>query len=284
VSNKIWAQPPPGSRKPRFTREQIAAAALEIADHEGFEALSMRRIADVLGAGTMTLYYYVRTKDDLLTLMDDALMAEVVGCCTPLPEHWRTAVERISHAMRETFDKHPWALHALEGARIGPNGLGHVEQSLRALEGLSLSLAEKLEMLSVVDDYVFGTVLRDREDHGAQGSTFDADAINEVTKEYLASGDYPILRGLVGDREPVDAFLEFLAVMTDKGRFQRGLEIILDGFAAKYDLPERSSQQLRDAAHAHAQAKPRQAVAPSRPATDREIRTRKRGPPRRSSR
>ena len=247
MSNKIWAQPPPGTRKPRFTREQIAQAALEIADHEGFEALSMRRIADALGAGTMTLYYYVRTKDDLLTLMDDALMAEVVAHSTPLEDGWRAALEQISHAMRDAFLRHPWALHALQGARAGPNGFAHVEQSLKALEGLKLTLAEKLDMLSVVDDYVFGTVLRDREHGSADQIEFDAEAINEVAKEYLASGEYPILSALVGDREPMAAFQEFLEMMVDKGRFDRGLTIILDGFAAKYRLPGRVDRQLRDA-------------------------------------
>jgi AcrR family transcriptional regulator len=272
VSNKIWAQPPPGVRKPRFTRAQIAAAALEIADQEGFEALSMRKIADALGAGTMTLYYYVRTKDDLLTLMDDALMAEVVGRCTPIPAHWRTALERISHAMRETFVKHPWALHSLEGARVGPNNLAHIEQSMSALEGQKMTLAEKLEMLSVVDDYVFGTVMRDREDHSTT-SSFDADAINEVTKEYLATGDYPILSGLIGGREPVEAFLEFATLMSDKGRFQRGLAIVLDGFAAKYGLSEQPAGEVRVAARTP-QALPARRAGPGR----------KRGRPRRGAR
>jgi hypothetical protein len=148
--------------------------------------------------------------------------------------------------MRETFVKHPWALHSLEGARVGPNNLAHIEQSMTALEGQKMNLAEKLEMLSVVDDYVFGTVMRDREDHD-MGSSFDADALNEVTKEYLATGDYPVLGALIGNREPVDAFVEFAALMSDKGRFQRGLAIILDGFAAKYGLSEQPASEIRAA-------------------------------------
>ena len=72
----IWVRPEPGTRRARFSREQIAAAALAIADAEGFEAVSMRRIAAQLGAGTMSLYRYISTKDDLVTLMDDALMGE----------------------------------------------------------------------------------------------------------------------------------------------------------------------------------------------------------------
>ena len=75
----IWVRPEPGTRRPRFTREQIAATAL--ADRgplRAFEAVSMRRIAAELGAGTMTLYHYVRTKDDLKDLLDDAIVGEAL--------------------------------------------------------------------------------------------------------------------------------------------------------------------------------------------------------------
>src|SRR5919199_3069026 len=74
----IWTRPEPGQRKPRFTREQLAAAALAIADEEGLDAVTMRRVADALGAGTMTLYHYVQSKDELLILMADAMMGELL--------------------------------------------------------------------------------------------------------------------------------------------------------------------------------------------------------------
>src|SRR2546421_12734289 len=74
----IWAVAAPGARKPRFSREQIAKAALALADSEGFEALSMRRVADELGAGAMTLYYYGRTMEDLLTIVEDSQMGEII--------------------------------------------------------------------------------------------------------------------------------------------------------------------------------------------------------------
>ena len=74
----VWTRTDRGSRKPRFNRSDIAAAAIRIADAEGFEAVSMRRLAAELDAGTMTLYHYVRTKDELLTLIVDAFLAEVV--------------------------------------------------------------------------------------------------------------------------------------------------------------------------------------------------------------
>ena len=78
VEPMVWFRQEPASRRPAHTRADIARAAIEIADSEGFDAVSMRRVAQRLGAGTMTLYHYVRNKDELITLMSDAVMAEVV--------------------------------------------------------------------------------------------------------------------------------------------------------------------------------------------------------------
>ena len=235
----IWAQPAPSTRKPRFNRDQIAAAALEIADRDGFAELSMRRIADALGAGTMTLYYYVRTKDDLLALMADALMGEVVERSTPLPAHWRTALEVIARAMRETFSRHPWALGALEGARLGgPNTLRHIEHTLAAVASLAVPAKAKFELLAIVDDYVFGTVQSDHNtdrESGLRGAPrAAAKTINELAKKYLAEGEFPHLEALIGKREPIAAFVEFANHAGSEGRFERGLAMILDGFSAKY--------------------------------------------------
>src|SRR4051812_9203261 len=116
----IWAVAAPGSRKPRFSREQIAKTALEIADAEGFEALSMRRVGGELGAGTMTLYHYVRTKEDLLALVEDALTGETADACDPLPKAWRPALKKIATATRATYLRHAWALRSLGDMRIGP--------------------------------------------------------------------------------------------------------------------------------------------------------------------
>ena len=67
-----------GPAAPCAHAREIAAAALAIADSEGIDAVTMRRVARELGAGTMTLYHYVRTKDDLLALMSDALLGELI--------------------------------------------------------------------------------------------------------------------------------------------------------------------------------------------------------------
>ena len=232
----IWTQPPPGSRKPRFTREQIAAAALQIADKEGFAALSMRRIAEALGAGTMTLYYYVRTKADLVALMDDALSAELVELSQPLPAHWRAAITVIARATWKTFMRHPWALHEMEDSRmLGPNTLRHIEHSLEAVASLPLPSNDQLELLSIVDDFVFGTVLSSH----TRIAPLDAKStsvMNKHTKQILAAGTYPRLTLLIGDREPLDIFLEFATLVSNEERFERGLAMLLDGFTARHRL------------------------------------------------
>src|SRR5205814_7715575 len=80
--------------KTQLTRESIAAAALAIADAEGFQAVSMRRVAQELRVGTMSLYYYVRTKDDLISVMDDALMSEAL--LPRMPKNWKQAITEIA--------------------------------------------------------------------------------------------------------------------------------------------------------------------------------------------
>ncbi len=88
----VWTRIEPGARRARFTRDDITAAAIRIADREGIDAVSMRRIATDLDAGTMTLYHYVRTKDELLALVHDAIMGEVVlPDDQPMPDNWRDA-------------------------------------------------------------------------------------------------------------------------------------------------------------------------------------------------
>src|ERR1700710_628935 len=166
-SEPIWARAEPGARKPRYTREQIAVAALAVADSEGIEAVSMRRGAQELGAGTMTLYHYVRTKSDLLDLMDDTIMGEVIVPDDELSTNWREALTEIATRSHDAVLRHPWALEGLRGARGGPNGMMHFEQTLAAVSALDLPFEERLEVALIVDDYVFGYVLRSvQPDHG----------------------------------------------------------------------------------------------------------------------
>jgi len=238
----IWAQPAPGERKPRFTREQIAEAALAIADKEGFESVSMRRIADELGAATMTLYHYIRTKDDLMALMDDAIMGAVIVPEGELPPEWRPALHRIALGSYRAFMRHPWALDALKGAPFGPNGMRHFEQSLAAVANLPSDLQGKMDALGIVDDYVFGHVVRVVE--GLSQRDFIDGKPAKVTMKFaeqmIATGEFPHVEELLGDGDPLVAWGKVARYMNDAGRFVRGLDVVLDGLEARFTTTKRS--------------------------------------------
>ena len=235
----IWTHPEPGARQPRLTREQIAAAAIAVADAEGFAAVSMRRVAGELGVGTMTLYHYLRTKDDLVALIDDALMAEALIPDDELPAGWRAALTAIARWTRAIFARHPWALRALQGEAaapatpVSPNNLRHFEQSLAAVEDAPLDTKGKLELLAAVDDYIFGHVLRAGEvrQRMEEGGA-PAEEVMEFGLAQIRSGRYPHLEAL--SRDPAVATLA--APEGPEDRFERGLQMLLDGAAMRMRL------------------------------------------------
>jgi AcrR family transcriptional regulator len=196
-------------RKLKLTRERIASAALAIADREGFEAVSMRRVAEELKAGTMSLYYYVKTKEDLIAAMDDALMSEAL--LPSVPKGWQRALTEIAKRTHALFIRHPWALSAMLSAPPGINAMRHMEQCLEALAETSMTDKQKIALLATVDDFVFGHALREA------GS--DAAIDVEFAKAQLATGAFPRLAE-VFNRGRIDA---------SNDRFERGLRVLIDG-------------------------------------------------------
>jgi AcrR family transcriptional regulator len=228
----VWTRVEPTARRPRFTRDEIAAAATRIADAEGFAAVSMRRIAAELDAGTMTLYHYVRTKDELLTLVTDAVMAEVVvPLVEPMPQHWRAALVLIAGRTRDALQRHPWILDIIDDPAIGPNSVRHFDQSLQAVASLPITLGEKLDIVGMVDEYVFGYCLQLRNNAQPEPPGFDDGMVGYVNG-LLETGDYPHLRELAADIG-IDAMWRQIEDHTrDGSRFGRNLDRLLDGIEA----------------------------------------------------
>jgi AcrR family transcriptional regulator len=195
------------SKKLRLTRETIATAALDIADKEGFDAVSMRRVAQELKVGTMSLYYYVKTKDDLIAAMDDALMGEAL--LPSLPKGWQRALTEIAKRTHAVFIRHPWALAAMLSAPPGLNAMRHMEQCLEALAGTPMTKKQKMTLLAIVDDFVFGHALRE--------AATDATVDEEFASAQLASGAFPRLAEMFGGGR-IDA---------NQDRFERGLRALL---------------------------------------------------------
>jgi AcrR family transcriptional regulator len=209
---------------------------MAVADAEGADAVSMRRVARELGVGAMTLYHYLDSKDDLIDLMSDAVVGEFLVPDDELPSDWREALAAIARATRAAFERHPWALEGRHPS-AGPNGMRHFEQSLAAVSSVPLDAPERIELISTVDDYVIGFVVRDaglRERARAQDVGFGEEirrAISAFIDEQLRTGAYPNIEALMKE-DPIEALA---GVATDSERFERGLARLLDGIAAEVE-------------------------------------------------
>lgn len=217
-------------RPPRFSRERLAQVAFEIADREGFEAVSMRRVAQELGAGTMTLYNYVRTKDELVALMDDQLMGELLVSEEELARPWRDAFTAILRRTYRLRVQHPWSLTAMQNAGMAHNALRHAEQTLTALEGSPFSDEQKFTVMAVTDSFVDGHALHRIEVAAELGP---GGAVGDRTRhalEMLASGPYPRMRrnwaSLEDWRPGGEAWMD--------ESFERGLSALIEGLVRQF--------------------------------------------------
>jgi AcrR family transcriptional regulator len=216
--------------RPRLTREQIIVSALAIADAEGVEALSMRRLADELGAGTMSLYRHVRNKSELFALMKDAIVADLLVSDEAIPSEWRPAVMELAERLRAVLDKRPWAVASLPSAYVGPSGMRAFEQALAALANAPLGPEEKLEFVAIVHQYVLGFILYSK---GAEAAGEEwVDDVAHFMSTQLATGAFPHIQQLVGEAGASD-FLRRPQVRNPRpGSFERGLRLLLDGVEA----------------------------------------------------
>ena len=214
--------------EPRSRSTQIADVALAIADAEGLDAVSIRRIARELGSGAMSLYHYFDSRDELLDLMSDRVAAEMV-----VPD----AAGRL--AGRGAGDRAPEprhlpappvaALGAAGRARASPRTCCATSSSPRRRsrgwprEGVNPALLTAFVV--AVDDYTIGFTVREAavEDPGNRAAGI-ADALQEpYVRALLESGEFPLLSEFIGS----DVDLEI------EDRFELGLDWLLDGFAAK---------------------------------------------------
>jgi AcrR family transcriptional regulator len=227
----------PQSRiRPRLTRDEIIDAAIAVADAEGAEALSMRRIAQVLRSGTMSLYWHVASKDRLLDLMQDVVMGEI-GVPEPSGD-WRADMRDLAVSSRAMMHRHPWLIDFVGGRPpLGPHTLLSLERALGTLAGLRLEPTASFDILTAVQTYVSGTVLREvqeirvrqAEDAAATGAEMaDVMARRARWRDRLAAtGMFPHFVAFLDEGIDPDA------AETMEERFSFGLDCLLDGIAAR---------------------------------------------------
>jgi AcrR family transcriptional regulator len=222
----IWTRPPKEKRE-RPTREAIVAAATDLADTHGLDAVSVRRVAAALQTRPMDLYHYFARKDELIDLMVDEVVAGAV--LDELPRDWRDALAAIARALHAVCLAHPWVVTAAgRQALIGPNVMRHVEQSLEATAALGIDWTKRLAIWRDVDSYTMGHAhLGPGRDHSGGTSAHDPGwrAAAEAYLQGLAdSGNFPNLAafGAAG----------LLHGKYDEHTFETGLNWLLNGIAA----------------------------------------------------
>jgi len=228
----IWARPERGTRgpKPAHSRDDVAAAGIRVADAEGLDAVTMRRVAAELGTGTSSLYRYIRRKQDLLDLMADAVLGE--DDPPPLAGDWRADLATLAHHMRDRLLRHPWlaTMSALRPS-LGPNGLRWLEFTLATVDGRGLTPDDMIIATGTVTTFVLGSVVTELAERrtgsslaqwrAAQGSYGDS---------IISGGQYPVLTRIM-----IEAGLPHLDNPPGTG-FAEGLSRILDGLAPRLEL------------------------------------------------
>lgn len=225
-------RPQRGRRDSALSRDEIVSAAVALADAEGAEAVNMRRIANELGAGTMSLYWHVGSKEHLLDLMLDAVEGEDAAA-EPIG-NWQDDLAQIARQERASLLRHRWKLDFMAGRPpFGPNGLIHLERSLASLDGLGIETRTALQILTTVVTYVTGSVLNElREMHVEQaGAGVSEDEIEAGMLEWRAnlerSGRFARLLRVFDEGIDPDA------AETRDERFEFGLSCVLDGIATR---------------------------------------------------
>ncbi|RCV52894.1 GntR family transcriptional regulator [Marinitenerispora sediminis] len=223
---------PPRPRQPRaagraLTRTRVLRTAIAIADVEGLDAVSMRRLAAEFGVGPMSLYRHVANKDELVAHMVDEAFGEL-RLPVPGPEGWRAKLELISREQWQLCRRHLWLPGAVPFTRplLVPNLTAHTEWTLRALDGLGLPMETRIREALTLHGLVLTVALSMADEAEAEqetGVTLDRwrQAQRKRTDELLAGGRFPLLAAVPAD-----------AVSDLDGLFEYGLARHLDGFTA----------------------------------------------------
>ncbi len=197
-------------RRGSLSLERIVAAGIALADRDGLDAVSIRRIAQELDARPMSLYTHIASKDELLDLMADAIVGGVADGSQPA-EDWREAVSTLARGLHQAFVGHPWLAAAFRDRRQpGPNTERYAQLLAGAIEPLGLPPETGWTLLGIVNDYTTGHAMR-----------------------VATAGHARALEGAAGL-----AHIEALTAVNDArgsaGSFELGLATVLDGIHARF--------------------------------------------------
>jgi AcrR family transcriptional regulator len=198
----------------------VLRAALELADKEGLEGLTMRKLGDALGVEAMSLYNYFASKDELLSGLIDIVFSEI-----EVPQHggWKGAMRRRAISALAALSRHRWAVGLMESSmRPGPENLGHHEAVLKRLREAGFSVAMTAHAYSALDSYTYGFAQQQI------GLPFDTGMqAGEVAEQILGqnvAADFPYLAEIATQHVMKPGY-------SYSNEFEYGLDLILDGLS-----------------------------------------------------
>jgi AcrR family transcriptional regulator len=175
-----------------LSREKILAAALTIADDEGIEAMSMRRLARELSVQAMSLYNHIRNRDDIIDALVEIVITEMGAPDLTLP--WSDAIRRQARATREVLLRHPWAtMMIISRINVGDARFSFVDRMIGCFVQAGFSYPDADHAVNLVESFVYGYTLQEMTFPLAAGT------YREVATEYLdqiPKHRYPYLHGM----------------------------------------------------------------------------------------
>ncbi|MCP2031534.1 AcrR family transcriptional regulator [Okibacterium sp. HSC-33S16] len=224
----LGEQPPARGPRQRTTVDAVVDAGIALADAEGLDAFSMRKVAEHLGIGVMSLYTYVPGRDELIGLMVDQVTGEL-----PHPELTGTVRERLDAVARHLwleYRRHPWLL-SVDTSRpaLGPHVSDRYEWELSAVEGVGISDIAMDQVVTLIAGFVASAArtARDQETTRERSGQSDAEwweANAPVLEKVMDGSKYPIA-GRVGQA----AGEAYQAASNPELAFEFGLARVLDG-------------------------------------------------------
>jgi AcrR family transcriptional regulator len=211
------------TREP-VSRERAIRVAVTLADSTGIESLSMRKLATELGIKAMSLYYHVKSKDDILDGMLDVVYSEF---STPRAgDEWRTAMQERAESMRSVLAQHHWAISIKARTSPGPETLGHLDSVIGCLRAAGFSMPLTGHAMSILDSYVHG--------FAQQEASLPLDPSGDIggaTKDIMAPREQMMAQAFPNLADMA------VSLILQPGyayghEFDFGLKLILDGIAA----------------------------------------------------
>ncbi|GAA4443032.1 TetR/AcrR family transcriptional regulator [Actinokineospora soli] len=222
----LWRSPgePARGRKPGLTADAVVAAGIELADEAGLTELSMRRVAERLGVGTMSLYTYVQNKADLVAAMRDHVVGEVA---VPDPAgDWRTELSGYARGLWALMHRHPWLLATpIAHELAGPNETARMDAVLAIGAAAGLPETDMLGVYLLVDAYVRGLAWISVDTQAASARS----GMSEV--EWWADKEALVNAYVTPARFPAMTAVAASGAFATDG-FDFGLQRVLDGIAA----------------------------------------------------